>query len=309
MKILYAGCPDIAIPALVSLSDRFTICAVLTLPDAPSGRGKKLIASAVKTAAEELNIPVLSPNTLDAEARNKIAYFKPDMLVCFAYGKIFGPKFLGLFPYGALNIHPSLLPVYRGPSPIQAAILNRDSKTGVSIQQLALEMDKGNIIAQEEINLNLSETAESLGHIVAKKAADMIAPAVDNFLEGSTGTIQDEKIASYCRLIEKHDALIQWEKSAQQLDAEIRAYFPWPKSYTFIRGKRITIHTAMVYNANDTGNNNGLILGIDKKAGILIQTGKGILAVSCLQTEGKKAMDWKSFLNGNNDFPGSVLGV
>ena len=308
MRIIYAGTPLIAVPVLKELVHNFDICAVLTAPDAVSGRGKKVEMSDVKKAALDLDLSVIAFDKLGPAAREVIRSYKPDLLVCFAYRKIFGPKFMALFPMGGLNVHPSLLPKYRGPSPINAAILNRDRKTGISIQTIAQEMDTGNIIKTAEIELDCTETAESLNEIVAERAAEIITEAVNSYIGGEKGIKQDESKASYSGIIKKQDGLICWTDDVLCIEAKVRAYYPWPKTFTFLKNKRLSIISASVYDNSKVNHKPGFVLGLDKKAGILIQTGKGIIAVSKLQIEGKKAMDWKSFINGQNDIIQSILG-
>ena len=174
MRILFTGVPEIALPTLALLAKRQEICAVLTTPDRRSGRGQRIRSSPVKQLAVSLSIPVLQPERLDAEARQQIAAYAPDLLVCVAYGRLFGPKFLALFPQGAINLHPSLLPRYRGPSPIGAAILGGDRETGVTVQWISREMDAGDVLAQEVIPLHGDETTPSLGATCAQLGADLL---------------------------------------------------------------------------------------------------------------------------------------
>lgn len=308
MNIIFAGTPAIAVPVLKKLALVYNVCAVLSAPDAVSGRGRKISLSAVKEAAIDLQIPVITPEKLDASAREKVASFKPDLLVCFAYRKIFGPRFMSLFPSGGLNIHPSLLPVYRGPSPINAAILNRDKATGICVQTIKQAMDTGNIIKSIEIQLDYSETTEILANRISVKAAEIVADAVEIYLNGETGIVQDESRATYCSILSKKDGLLDWRKDVCSIEAAVRAYNPWPRTFTFFNSKRLSIISSSVYDTEKNNNHPGIVLGLDKKAGILIQTGKGILAVDNLQIEGKKAMDWKAFMNGHENILQSVLG-
>lgn len=325
MKVLYAGSPAIAIPALEAISaycvrheDKgIELAGVLTNPDSPKGRLNVPQPTEVGEAAAVMSqslkeqgraaFPVFKPQKLDAPFREQTAALKPDLLVCFAYGRIFGPKFLSVFPLGGINIHPSLLPKYRGPSPIQAAILNRDCLTGISVQKLAPEVDSGDILAQEQIQLTGKETTGSLSEIMARKASD-IMPALLEKISGGTiqSTPQNHDEASYCSPLTKEDGIINWNKSASEIEAMIRAFDPWPLCRTFHKGRELLILKAA---AIDNGiGKPGVVLGIDKKDGILIQTGKGILAVTELQYQQKKALFWVDFINGARDFTGSQLG-
>jgi methionyl-tRNA formyltransferase len=257
----------------------------------------------------------MKPERLGAGARRDIGALGPDILVSFAYGKIFGPQFLALFPLGGINIHPSLLPAYRGPTPIPQAILNRDRETGISIQRLAPEMDSGDILVQEAFPLAGTETAAGLGGEMARRAALLIAPALRGIAAGTLeGRPQDHAKASYCRLLSREDGRINWGAGARDIEARIRAYNPWPLSWTLDGDQRLYILTASVGGAPLTGPAEGqaaapgTVLGIDRGRGILVQTGEGALAVSMLQYGAKKALDWKAFLNGARGFAGRRLG-
>jgi methionyl-tRNA formyltransferase len=313
MKIIYAASPAIAVPALEVLHDMegIELAGILTNPDTSKGRHGKLLPTEIGEAAEKFSVPVLKPEKLDTSAREKIAALKPDLLVSFAYGFLFGPKFLALFPSGGINIHPSLLPKYRGPSPIQAAILNRDTVTGISVQKLALEMDSGDILASEQFELTGQETAYSLGGIMAQKAAVLLPLTLKKIAAGSVqAAAQNHSEATYCSLISRDDSLVNWNAGAAEIDAKIRAFYPWPLCRTVHNGRELFILKAAVFKGSVPQGERkpALVLGMDKQYGILIQTGEGILAVTELQYQAKKALFWKDFLNGARDFIGSILG-
>jgi methionyl-tRNA formyltransferase len=316
MRVLFAGSPSIAVPSLEAISSckGIELAGVLTNPDAPRGRHGKPVPTEVGEAAEGKGFPILKPARLDAEAREQVTELKPDLLVSFAYGRIFGPKFLALFPLGGINIHPSLLPKYRGPSPVQAAILNLDSETGITIQKLAPRMDSGDILCQESLKLSGKETAGSLSEVMAQKAALLLPEVLANYASVSAKAApQDHVKASYCALIQREDALIDWNRGAAEIEAKIRAFNPWPLCHTIQNGKELSIIEAGVYKTAANGQPSpasqpGLVLGIDKQHGILVQTGEGILCITRLQYQAKKALFWRDFLNGARDFPGSQLG-
>jgi len=343
MRILFAGSPVIAVPSLKTLCSikGIELAGVLTNPDAPKGRHGEPQPTEVGEAAAEIlrqfkaqnikGFSVFKPLKLDAPLREQITALNPDLLVSFAYGHIFGPKFLALFPLGGINIHPSLLPKYRGPAPIQAAILNRDAVTGISVQKLAHETDCGDIIASEQFQLTGVETAGELSEIMAQKAAVMLQEVLGKITDALTanekpdltirGIRQNNSEASYCQLIKREDGLIDWKAGAAEIDARIRAFDPWPLCRTVHKGRELFILKAGVYKPDHSltkpllhGNNEficqsgkkpGQVLGVDKSAGILIQTGDGILAVTELQYQAKKALFWKDFLNGARNFLGT----
>ncbi|MGI5173296.1 methionyl-tRNA formyltransferase [Treponema sp. OMZ 840] len=316
LKIVYAGSPEISAILLQGLIDskQTHIAAVLTNAPAPAGRSKTARQTPVAALAREQGLCVLEPEKLDAHIRARIEALKPDLLVCFAYGKIFGPKFLSLFPKGGINVHPSLLPKYRGCAPVPAAILAGETKTGVTIQRLAREMDCGDILAQKEIALNGTETAAELLSDAAALSIPLVSDVIAQIEKGCEKPIaQNPKDACYCKTLVKTDARMDWTKSALQLCAQVRALQPWPGTYTCTSdGTKLYIHKACVYEASGASDVcsctavPGTVIGIDKNCGILVQTGKGILAVQVLQKETKKAMNWKDFLNGCRNFTGTL---
>jgi methionyl-tRNA formyltransferase len=334
LRVLFAGSPEIAVPALEALAasgmeDACEVAGVLTNPDTPKGRRGTPEPTEVGSAAAALSAAlreqgkaaprVLKPEKLDAQAREAVSALKPDLLVSFAYGRIFGPKFLGLFPMGGINIHPSLLPKSRGPAPIQAAIMNRDVETGISIQRLALQMDAGDILAQERFPLTGRETAASLSGIAAQRSAVLLVSVVRKLAgDGIAGIPQNHAEAVYCHLLRKEDGRIDWNAGAPEIDARIRAFTPWPLCLTrhgeadlyILEGRPWEENGRPPGTANSAGNlaePPGTVLGVDKGRGILIQTGNGIYAAERLQYRARKALDWRSFLNGVSGFVGSRL--
>jgi methionyl-tRNA formyltransferase len=261
----------------------------------------------VKAAAEERGLPVLQPSRLGKSAREEVAPLGAELLVCVAYGKIFGPKFLALFPGGGINVHPSLLPRHRGPSPVTWTILSGDSEGGISVQRLAREMDRGDILAQERLPLRPEETTGSLTETVAERGAPLLADTVDRIAsERVTDVPQLEERATYSRIVSKDDGWLDFSEEARVLERKVRAYNPWPGAASTWDGTRLTFHRAEVLPGS--GAEPGTVLRVDKAHGVLIQTGLGILAVQELQLQGKKSLHWKQFINGHQDLIGSVLG-
>jgi methionyl-tRNA formyltransferase len=326
MRILFAGSPAIAVPSLETLArlsledDRFRLVGVLTNPDTRRGRRGEFEPTDVGAAMDRLSstmpeaVPQFKPATLDGAVRDAITALKPDLLVSFAYGRIFGPKFLSIFPLGGINIHPSLLPKYRGATPIPAAILDRVPETGVTIQRLALEMDAGDILAQDCIPLGGRETTLSLSAIAAAKGAELLLQVVQDIAFKENGTLdkaagrrQNNNAASYCGLIHSEDGLIDWSQGAADIDAKIRAYTPWPLCRTMHGKETLYILEGEPVEAETPVAAPGVVLAVDKKRGILVQTGAGVFAVKRLQYAAKKALAWRDFLNGARDFIGVQL--
>jgi methionyl-tRNA formyltransferase len=321
MKVLFAGSPGIAVPALKALAamdGEAELAGVLTNPDSPRGRRGQNVPTEVSAAAAALSaareagglppIVQLKSESLKEEAREAVAALKPDLLLAFAYGRIFGPKFLGLFPLGGVNIHPSLLPKYRGAAPIPAAILARDRETGITFQRIAPQMDTGDILLQESFPLTGRETAASLGDLAAEISACLLPPFLRALAKGDVRAFPQQGEASYCSLISKEDGLIDWNLGAAEIDARMRAYTPWPLAYTRREGQLLYLLEGTVLEGEGSAEAPGTVLSEDKARGILIQTGRGLLAVTRLQYQAKKALFWKDFLNGARDFIGAKLG-
>ncbi|MDR2481127.1 MAG: methionyl-tRNA formyltransferase [Spirochaetaceae bacterium] len=313
MRIIFAGNPEIAVLSLESLvnsqvSDGFCeISAVLTNPDTMKGRKNILAPTEISRAAEifseRLAAPLvqLKPESIDDDFIERIAEINADLLISFAYGTLFSRKFLSVFPKGGINVHPSLLPKYRGAAPVQQVILNGERETGITIQRITAKLDSGDILAQQSFPLSGRESSLSLSSIVAEKAAAMLVRVVKDIAEDKqAGTPQNESGASYCAKFTKNDGLIDWNKSACSIDAQIRAFTPWPLSWTHHKGRVLYILAGMPYHDIIDKGKTGAVLGTDKKTGILIQTGDGVFSVSRLQYNTKKALGWKDFLNGAN---------
>lgn len=315
IKILFAGSPEAAKHTLEILEKAqslydFSIAGVLSNPPSAKGRHKELIPTPVAAFAQEKGLPVFTPEHLDAAARDAISPLGADLLVSFAYGHIFGPKFLALFPMGGINLHPSLLPKYRGCTPVPAAILNRDSKTAVTVQTLSLKMDEGDILAQTVVELKGKETSESLLNYSAEEGARLICEIIKKCGEEGRlpqGTPQRGE-ASYTGIITKEDGRINWKDDAAAIEAKIRAYYPEPGCWCLENGSPLRILEAELFTDNKYEDAAaGSVLEFSRQYGILIKTGAGILAVTKLQRQGKNAMDYKSFMNGARNFIGTML--
>jgi len=310
MKILFAGTPAIAVPVLKVLSAQNSVSGVLTNPDRPAGRKNILTPSPVKVCAMESAIPVYQPEKLDADFIKFLKGEGFDTLITFAFGKIFRKDFLDIFTNGAFNIHPSLLPRWRGPAPINAAILAGDTVSGITIQKMALKMDTGDIALQIPFPLDGTETAPKLTEKVALKSADLI-PGFIKALEADSlnYTQQNEAKATYCHMLKKEDGIIDWHESATSIERKIRAYQPWPGCFTTASGKTIAITQASLYTGEKCAEGEcGTVLGMDKRQGILVATGSGCLAIQYLRPQSKNEMDFRAFLNGARNIIGTVLG-
>ncbi len=307
MRILFAATAEIGVPTLNALAKNFDVALVLTNPDKPKGRSKKLIPSPIKVEANKLNIPVLQPEKLRGNALKEIASFNCDILICFAYGKIFGPKLLSMFFKGCFNIHPSRLPQFRGSSPIQYAILNNLEKSAISIQKLSLEVDSGDILSTLDFEIDKTDTTLSLSEKVSKICAPFAIETFKKVELNDYTTYEQKGDISYTKLFSKNDSLIDWTKSAIEISAQVRAFYPWPKASTLYEGK-----TLFILGIKDVLDQNypnpGVVIEKIKKQGLVISCGSGAIIVDKLQLQGKKEMDYNAFLNGHRDIIEKKLG-
>ena len=308
IKIIFAGTAEIATPLLHSLKkdERFEVSLVITQKDRPAGRKMELTPSPAKKTAEELGIPVFQPDDINTpESINKIKSENPDSMIVMAYGQILRSDVLNIPKQGCINIHASLLPKYRGASPIQSALLNQEKETGISIMKMAERMDAGPVFAKLPTAIGENDNAitltEKLAHLSAHQSRDTIYSA-------STGEInpekQDEKSATYCTKIKKEDGNINWNEDANIILSKIRAFAGWPGTYTYFNGKLLKILEGEVSNS-DHNKSPGSVFKSDDK--IVIAAKNDVIIPSLLQMEGKNPQNINDFINGNPDFINSKL--
>ena len=314
LRAVFMGTPAFAVPTLVSLLDAgCEIVGVYTQPDRRSGRGRRLTPLPVKQAAIERGLPVFQPASLrrDADARQQLASLKPDLILVAAYGLFLPADTLDVPPLGALNIHPSLLPKHRGPSPVATAILEGDTTTGVTLMQLDEGMDSGPIIAQRETTIGVNETAENLTVRLFEMGARLLADTLPRWRTGEFAHLpQSEADATITRLLRREDGEIDWTRPADHIARQIRAYHPWPGTSTDWNGKQLKVHQAAPFD-NDEDYATGTVLEIDLGIGqsIGVVTGDGLLLLQRVQPEGRQAMDIGDFTRGYRGFVGSRLGA
>lgn len=311
LRVIFMGTPAFAVPALDALLDaNCDIIGVYTQPDRRSGRGRRLTAPPVKQAAIERGLPVFQPLSLrhDEEARRHIASLAPDVIVVVAYGLFLPTDTLAVPPLGALNIHPSLLPRHRGPSPVATAILEGDKSTGVTIMQLDEGMDSGPIIAQRRTPIGEEETAENLTVRLFDMGATLLADTVPLWRSGELTAIpQSEADATITRLLSREDGAIDWAQPAEQIERQIRAYHPWPGSFTHWNGKQLKVLEASFALGTVEGAVPGTVCELPE--GISVATGMASLLLHRVQIEGRQATDTTDFVRGYRDFVGSLLGT
>ena len=304
MKILFMGMPDFSVPVLKALKEAgHEIVLAVTQPDKPKGRGKTVQFSAVKTAATQLGIGVYQPRRIkDAECVAHLRTYDAELFVVAAFGQILSREILEMPKYGCINVHASLLPKYRGASPIQWAVINGEPITGVTIQQMDVGIDTGQILAKLEVPLDQEETGGSLFEKLAHAGAKLCVQTVAQIADGTvTRTKQEEAHATHVGMIKKEMGRIDWHMPAVQIERLIRGLNPWPSAYTSLDGKTLKIWKAKVLAGTDgiqTGTAQpGQVVHADKH-GMVVQTGDGQLSLLEVQLEGKKRMPADAFLRG-----------
>jgi len=310
LRVLFMGTPEFAVPPLEKLvQERYPVVAVYTPPDKPGGRGRSLITSPVKVAAQGFGLPVVQPDSLkEREAVAQLAGFQPDVIVVAAFGKILPQPVLDIPRYGCLNIHPSLLPRYRGASPVAAAILAGDEVTGVTIMLLDSGLDTGPILAQEKVSISPQDTTGTLSARLSLAAAQMLPDVLRRWTAGEiTPRPQNEVEAAYSAAIKKEEGEIDWQLSADDIWRRVRAYRPWPGAYTSWGGKRLEIIEAVALPAEGE-HKVGQVVALHRQgAAFGVSTGEGVLGVIKVQLQGKRAMSAADFLRGQRQLAGTVL--
>lgn len=300
-RIVFAGSPDFAVPCLsVLLASVHEVVCVLTQPDRPAGRGRQLRPGPVKQYAVDHGLNVWQPEQLSGEdIQRRLRGLQPDLAVIVAYGLLLPPAVLGIPRAGCINVHASILPHWRGASPIQAAILAGDSATGVSIMQMEAGLDTGPVFTMSSLDIEPAETADSLHDRLALAGAELLCATLPGILAGTAvATPQDDAAATYARRISKADARIDWQQSAARIDRQIRAYHSWPVGETLLDGQRARCWAARpVATAMSDDGVAGQVIDVASD-GIDIQTGDGVLRITELQLPGRQRMPATQFANG-----------
>jgi len=304
-RIVFMGSPDFAVPSLRALNDKFSLAGVVTQPDRPAGRGRKLKSPPVKILAEELGLPVIQPVSLRKEpaAVEQIRGWNPDVIVVVAYGQILRQEVLELPPHGCVNVHASLLPRWRGAAPINAAILNGDTQTGVTIMQLDAGMDTGPTLSQRAIPISTEVTAGELSEKLSTLGAEVLLETLPKYLNGEIAPQpQDDSNATYAPMLKKADGQLDFNLPAEVLARKVRAFHPWPGTSTDWAGGRLKIHSA--YGLPPEPAADPVLPGETTiHQGLpAIGTAYGLLVLETVQPAGKKAMPGAAFLAGARDW-------
>lgn len=318
--VIFMGTPQFAVPSLRALAQGPYMITVVTQPDRPAGRGGKLTPPPVKVLADELGFPVLQPPTLrDPDFRARLAELNPTVTVLVAYGEYLAPALLDLPRRGSVNLHPSLLPRWRGSTPIQSAILAGDLETGVSIILMDKGLDTGPILAQRSVSIEPEETHPQLGARLAEIGAELLAETLTHWLRGEIEPVaQGEEGAILTHTLQKEDGLINWETPAAEIARRVRALQPWPGMYTYWQGRLFKIIEARVFVGSgvrgegegiETPGSVRLHTDITGKKSLLVWTADGALELTKVQLEGKPAIEARALVSGYPQILGSQLGA
>ena len=303
MKIVFMGTPDFAVPSLHALTEAgYEVAAVVTQPDKPKGRGKTLLPTPVKEEAVMHDIPVYQPEKVrnNPEFLEILKEINPDIIVVAAYGQIIPKEILELPKFGCINIHASLLPKYRGAAPIQQAVIDGEKVSGVTIQQMGEGLDTGDMISKIVIPISPTETGGSLFGKLAQAGADLLIKTLPSIEQGTAEFEKqpEESPTPYAAMITKQMGLMDFSKSAAELERLVRGLNPWPSAFTFYNGKTLKVWESFVAESDDLNQAEpGTVVKADKK-GIYVACGEGVLVLSQVQLEGKKRMDADAFLRG-----------
>jgi methionyl-tRNA formyltransferase len=307
-RLIFMGTPPFAVASLEALAERYEVVAVVTQPDRPARRGRKPTPSAVKQAALKLGLRVLQPESLrQEEAVAELRDLEPRVMVVAAFGQILRPQVLSIPPRGVINVHPSLLPKYRGASPIAGALLAGEEETGVTIMLMDEGMDTGPILTQRTVEIGPGDTTGSLEERLARLGADLLLETLPGWLAGDIeARSQDDAQATYTKPISKNDAVIDWALPAEEIWHRVRAYNPRPGARTFWRGDLLKILRARPHLDWKGAERSGDV--VETPEGVGVATAQGVLLLDEVQLAGKRAMDVEDFLRGQREFVGSRLG-
>jgi len=310
VRIAFFGTPEFAVPTLEALlGSSHRVVVVVTQPDRPRGRGNRVSASPVKQVAEAHGIPVLQPVKLAREPlESDLSRFDIDLGVVAAYGQILPDWLLALPPGGLINVHASLLPRYRGASPIHRAVMNGDPETGVTIMRVVKARDAGAKLAAVRVPIGPDDRTDAVERALAQAGARLLVETVDRLATGPISEeAQNDAEATYAPRLKKEEGLIDWTRPARAIHNQVRALHPWPHAFTFGPSGRLILHRSTVA-AGETTEPPGTVVAASATEGLRVATGDGVLEIRELQVEGSRVLEARSFLAGHAVRPGDRLG-
>ncbi len=304
-NIVFMGTPDFAVPTLKALIEHHTVVGVVTQPDRPAGRNKKVRQSPIKEVAVEAGIPVFQPQKIrKPEAIEELKQWDADFYIVAAFGQILPQVVLDLPKYASINVHASLLPRWRGAAPIHAAIREGDAETGITIMIMDAGLDTGPMLAKQVVPIADDDTGQTLHDKLASVGGDILIDTLPKYLSGDIQPQeQDESLITYASQIKKEEGNIDWSQPAQNIERLVRAFTPWPGTFTSWDGTQLKIHAGEV---GDGRAEMGRV--VEKEGQIAIGTGDGLYYPQVVQLAGKKRVSIMDFVNGYSDFVGAILG-
>ena len=298
MKIVFMGTPDFAVPSLEALIDKFGVEAVFTQPDRPRGRGKKMFFSPLKEIAVKHDIKVFQPEKLkdDIEAVEYLKELKPDFIIVVAFGQILTKEVLDIPKYGCINLHASLLPMYRGAAPLNWVIINGEEKTGNTTMLMDVGLDTGDMLLKDEVEITKNMTSGELHDILMNRGGELLIKTIEGLAEGSITPEKQEGETCYAKMLSKETGKINWNNSAQDIHNLIRGLNPRPIAHTTYKGEPMKIYESEVL-LQSSNKEPGVIIEVNKK-GMKVSTGNGILLVKKIQFPNGKPLTIEQYING-----------
>ena len=300
MKIVFMGTPDFAVPSLEALIDKFGVEAVFTQPDRPRGRGKKMVFSPVKEIAVKHDIKVFQPEKLkdDIEAVEYLKELKPDFIIVVAFGQILTKEVLDIPKYGCINLHASLLPMYRGAAPLNWVIINGEEKTGNTTMLMDVGLDTGDMLLKDEVEITENMTAGELHDILMVRGGNLLIETIEGLANGTIKGIKQEGETCYAKMLSKNTGKISWDKSALEIHNLIRGLNPWPIAHTTYKEENMKIYESEVLNEN-SNKEPGTILSVNK-SGMKVSCKEGVLLVKKVQFPNGKPLTIEQYINGKD---------
>ena len=300
MKIVFMGTPDFAVPSLEALIEKYGVEAVFTQPDRPKGRGKKMAFSAIKEVAVKHDIKVFQPEKLkdDREAIEYLKEMKPDFIIVVAFGQILTKEVLDIPKYGCINLHASLLPMYRGAAPLNWVVINGEKKSGNTTMLMDVGLDTGDMLLKDEVEITENMTAGELHDILMVRGGNLLIETIEGLANGTIKVIKQEGETCYAKMLSKNTGKISWDKSALEIHNLIRGLNPWPIAHTTYKEENMKIYESEVLNEN-SNKEPGTILSVNK-SGMKVSCKEGVLLVKKVQFPNGKPLTIEQYINGKD---------